>query len=395
MNPLLQWAAHPLVHRLGWTLLHFLWQGAVIAALFALAQTAWPKRSGHACYLTGCLALLLMLAAPLLTFALLRTGRPISAESSVGGQLLNPPGVAETAGAQVAVGQMSQIGQMGQPPAAFPPAPNPQSTLFPSLHPEHFLPLFVLAWLLGVSALSLRLLVSSLHVARVKRRGHEPPGAAWLERLDRLKAALQISRPVRLVKSVLVEVPTVAGWLRPVILLPAAALSGLPPAQLETILAHELAHIRRHDYLVNLLQNALETLLFYHPAVWWISSAVRAEREICCDEIAVKICGDRLVHAQALAALEQLRSARPSLALGADGGSLLERIRRLSGAPAGRCFPGRRRAGGALVAALVALIFISLLHHPSSNAMAQTTLSAVQTGKATSANPQSAIPNPQ
>jgi beta-lactamase regulating signal transducer with metallopeptidase domain/HEAT repeat protein len=413
MNPLLQWAAHPLVHRLGWTLLHFLWQGAAIAGLFAAAQTAWPKRSGNARYLTGCLALLLLLAAPLITFGLLRTERSVPVVFSAGGPPSNqtdptdptdPSAVAETAGSRAEVGRMGQIGQMKQPRPAFAPAPNPQSEIrnpqlsVSSFYPEKLLPFLVFAWLLGVSALSLRLLISSLHVARLKRRGHEPPGADWLERLDRLKAALQISRPVRLVKSVLVEVPAVVGWLRPVILLPAAALTGLAPAQLETILAHELAHIRRHDYLVNLLQNALETLLFYHPAVWWISSAVRSEREICCDEIAVKICGDRLVHARALAALEQLRAARPSLALGADGGSLLERIRRLSGAPAGRSFPSRRRAGGALVAALVTLIFISLLHQPSSIAKAQPTPSAVQSGsqrpEAASANPQLAAPKP-
>ena len=250
----------------------------------------------------------------------------------------------------------------------------PLQTAPPVLDSEKFIRGFVFVWLVGVSGLSLRLLFSSLQVARWKRRGNEPLGAPWLEQLHRLQAAMQISRPVRLVKSVLVEVPTVLGWLRPVILLPAASLTGLTPDQLESILAHELAHIRRHDYLVNLLQNALETLLFYHPAVWWVSSCVRAEREICCDEIAVRLCGDRLGHAQALTTLEELRGGRPTLALGADGGSLLERIRRLSGTSAGGSFPSRRSAGGALVAALVAVILISLLHHPSSNAAPNTNL---------------------
>jgi len=387
MNTLLQWGGHPAVDRLGWTLLHFLWQGAVIAALFAVAQTGLRRRSSHARYWTGCLALALMLAAPVITFLALGAERTVPVALAAGGtrsSAARPPALD---------GQGGQSGQRGQPraPIPLPAYLNPNLNLNlpapPSLLSGKLIPGLVLVWLLGVSALSIRLLFSSLHVARLKRRGHEPPGEPWLTRLDRLRAALQISRPVRLVKSFLIEVPAVVGWLRPVILLPAASLAGLTPAQLEAILAHELAHVRRHDYLVNLLQNALETLLFYHPAVWWISSCVRAEREICCDEIAVKLCGDRLVYAQALAALEQLRAGRPALALGADGSSLLERIRRLSGAPGGGSFQDLRRAGGALVAALVAVILVALLHHPSNNAKAQGTRPAAPNQTNTAAGP--------
>ena len=96
----------------------------------------------------------------------------------------------------------------------------------------------------------------------------------------------------------MVEVPTVIGWLRPVVLMPASALSGMGPQQLEAILAHELAHIRRHDYLVNLLQTVVETLLFYHPAVWWLSGRIRVERENCCDDLAVSLCGDPYAYAE-------------------------------------------------------------------------------------------------
>ena len=103
---------------------------------------------------------------------------------------------------------------------------------------------------------------------------------------------LGLPAAAHVVESALVDVPTVVGWLRPAILLPVAAIATLTPAQVEAILAHELAHIRRHDYAVNLLQTIAETLLFYHPAVWWLSKRIRAEREHCCDEIAVEICGD-------------------------------------------------------------------------------------------------------
>ena len=135
-------------------------------------------------------------------------------------------------------------------------------------------------------------------------------------------------------ESLLVEVPTVIGWLRPMILLPASALVGLSPQQLESLLVHELAHIRRHNYLVNLVQTTVETLLFYHPAVWWVSQQVREEREDCCDDLAVAVCGDVLVYARALAELEQLRAVGPHLAVAANGGHLLRRIQRLIGSPA-------------------------------------------------------------
>ncbi len=162
---------------------------------------------------------------------------------------------------------------------------------------------------------------------------------------------LEIRRAVAFLESSAVSVPMVVGWLRPVVLVPASTLTGLSPRQLEAILAHELAHVRRHDYLVNLLQTAVETLLFYHPAVWWVSVQIRRERESCCDDLAVAVCGDRLGYARALVDLESLRTPAPRLVLAASGGSLSDRVRRLVGAP-GR--PSRRPwAAGLLALALL------------------------------------------
>jgi HEAT repeat protein len=154
----------------------------------------------------------------------------------------------------------------------------------------------------------------------------------WWQTLRRLCGQLRVKRPVRLLESALVKVPMVIGWLRPVILLPAGALTGLTTRQLEAIIAHELAHIRRHDYLVNLLQALIETLLFYHPAVWWVSRQIRREREHCCDDLAVAVCGDAFTYARALLEMERLRAGGPQLALAANGGSLMNRIQRLVGA---------------------------------------------------------------
>ena len=132
-------------------------------------------------------------------------------------------------------------------------------------------------------------------------------------------------------RSALVQVPTVIGHLRPLVLLPINALTGLSTDQLRGLLAHELAHVQRYDYLVNITQTIIETLLFYHPAVWWMGRVIRQERENACDDLAAEVC-DRRTYAQALAAMESLR-ATPMPALGARDGVLLPRIRRILGLP--------------------------------------------------------------
>jgi hypothetical protein len=125
------------------------------------------------------------------------------------------------------------------------------------------------------------------------------------------------------------EVPAVVGWLRPIVLVPASIFTGLSAEQIDALLAHELAHVRRYDYLINLLQTAAETLFFYHPAVWWVNRKIREERENCCDDLAVEVCGSTLAYVRALTDMEQMRRSTPRLAMAADGGSLLNRVQRL------------------------------------------------------------------
>jgi RND family efflux transporter MFP subunit len=175
--------------------------------------------------------------------------------------------------------------------------------------------------------------------------------------LVRLIDYFHITWPVELAESALVEVPTVIGWMKPIVLLPATAISGLTSEQLEALLAHEIAHIRRHDYLVNLVQTAIETLLFYHPVVWWVSSCIRQEREHCCDDMAVAVCGNRLAYARSLMTLEELRAAVGPWALAVGGGRLLPRIRRIVGAPAAaRCPAGYWLAGVFLMTLSISIV---------------------------------------
>jgi TonB family protein len=155
-------------------------------------------------------------------------------------------------------------------------------------------------------------------------------------------------------KSALVEVPTVIGWLRPVVLVPVSCFTGLSSAQIEAILSHELAHIRRHDYLVSVFQSVIEALLFYHPAVWWVSKQVRRERECCCDDMAVGVGGDALAYAKALSYLEERRSSLPEVALGANGGVLTMRIKRLLGCT-------ERSAASQLAAMMVLMVVVATI----------------------------------
>jgi uncharacterized protein (TIGR03435 family) len=180
-----------------------------------------------------------------------------------------------------------------------------------------------------------------------------PASAEWQRIFNRLKASLSVSRPVRLLVSGRVQAPAALGWLRPIVLVPVGALAGLPAAQLEALLLHELAHIRRHDYLIHILQSAVEAVFFYHPAVWWISGHMRAERELCCDDIAVSVTGDAVLYARALAEFDSARSIQPTV-MAATGGSVAHRIARLLGQPS----TSRRPSCGPGTAATVILFAI-------------------------------------
>jgi len=233
-----------------------------------------------------------------------------------------------TATSPVAPGPMSGPGSQAAPLAGTPAA---QVTVRIRAALEPTLPWVVLVWFGGVVALSLRLASGWLVTRQLGRVGTSSVPDACRAAVARLATRLRISRPVRVLESAVVQVPAVIGWLRPVILLPASALTGLTPLQLDALLAHELAHVRRYDYLVNLIQSVIETLLFYHPAVWWVSQQVREEREHCCDDLAVAVCGDAHFYATALLGMERLRVTPPAFALAAVGrkGSLMGRIRRL------------------------------------------------------------------
>ena len=299
------------VERLGWTLVHFLWQGLSIALLYAAARRVMARRSSpNGRYLLACAALAAMMAAPLVTWRLMR---PSDASPGAAYHIRSIPPAPATSDVAAAT------------------LPDSVRATVSSVQPAQFLPWVVIVWLAGAAAFWVRLAGGWVVAARMRSMLVRRAPPEWQETLRKLGARIGLSRPVRLLVSALVQVPTVVGWLRPVVLVPVGALGGLPAEHLEALLLHELAHIRRHDYLVNMLQSVAEALLFYHPAVWWVSGHIRAERELCCDDVAVSVSGDALTYARALAQLESYRPAHLSAALAANGGSLADRIARLLG----------------------------------------------------------------
>jgi beta-lactamase regulating signal transducer with metallopeptidase domain len=231
------------------------------------------------------------------------------------------------------------------------------------------MPRVVGLWSAGAILLGLWRLVGWLAVGRLCRRGVRPAPAELQALLDRLTERMPIHPTVRLLESTLATVPAVVGALRPVILLPVGIVTGLSPHELELILAHELAHIRRWDYLANLTQSAIETCLFYHPAVWWVSRCIRVERERCCDDAVVKTTGARMFYARTLTRLAELRSDRraPRPAVAADDGSLLDRIRRILGLPdeQRRWATARLVGGGAAMSIVAGLVGFAALAEPA------------------------------
>ena len=310
------------ISALGWALVHFAWQGAALALLLAVTLTVLPATAARTRYTLSLLTLTLMLALPIGTGVRLfnraiahvsADARPTAIEPAKNNAALSPsPASARPNGVESHAQEKSLA------------APVRIRTLL-----EPVLPWLVVLWLLGVIALSVRLAHGWMMARRLRTEGTREISGALQLILSRLAQRLRVTRPVRLVESLVMEVPAVVGWLRPVILVPTSALSGLTPQQLEVLLAHELAHVRRYDYVVNIMQCMIETLLFYHPAVWWVSRRVREEREHCCDDLVVAICGDPQLYASALVGMERLRPATPRLALAATGGSLLHRVRRL------------------------------------------------------------------
>jgi beta-lactamase regulating signal transducer with metallopeptidase domain len=333
----------PPIELLGWTLLHFVWQGILVAAVLAGALYLLRTHSPRVRYVVGCAALLGILALPVGT-GMVISEHVLSAESPS-----SPSGSS--------VEGRTEVPAMSPVPSA---APSPSAAAWRTWiagQVQPALPWIVVAWGVGVLVFAVRLGGGAWHVRRLRRSSQAVP-AEWQDRLRRLADRMGVGASVALRQSDRVESPVLAGWWRPVILVPAGFLSGLPPKQVEALLLHELAHVRRRDVLVGRLQAMVETLLFFHPATWWISQQVRRAREACCDDLVVQAGSERTTYAQALAALAERAvegTATTAWAPAATDGSLLDRIQRLVVPPEAPSTAGRRLS---IVAAALLMVIV-------------------------------------
>lgn len=294
----MSWLDHALVEALGLSLLHFLWQGALIGLLYAASLPLMRGSSAQSRYVAAVIAMALLALAPPVTLAVLLDGAAATTSAAIPNQsaAVSLSGFAAGSTADQATSIMHWI---------------------------------VAAWLAGVIVLSARLLMGWQFLRRLRRSADRTAAESLAPRLTALARRLKIGRPVAVAVSDRIRSPVVIGWLKPLVLLPPAVMTGLPTRQLEMVLAHELAHVRRLDHLVNLCQTVVETVLFYHPVVRWVSRRIRVERENACDDLAVAVTDDRLAYVEMLASLEKLRFRGPRLALAVHDGQMLSRIRRL------------------------------------------------------------------
>ena len=372
------WLSADVMHALGWALIHSLWQCLGLAALAAILM-AFSRRPTIR-YLVATAALVAMLAAPVLTFiVLLKPAAPVHAllppspgpRFFVGPAAANPPSIPS-----MTLGEAATAVNKGAVFAADSPKRFLLSRFLSSdFHAPNILPWLVGAWLCGVALFSLRFAGGLLLLEHKRSRHFGAPSPRILEICQDLQRQLGLNRAIRYLECGWLQAPAAIGWIRPIVLLPVFALTGLSEVQLRAVIAHELAHIRRLDSLVNLLQILIETLLFYHPAIWWLNKRIRAERELCCDEIAVSLTGNRLEYAKALTLMADWERP-PALAMAANRGPLSERIFHILGK---KPFGGRRLLGltgsilflaAALGAAnaLFAIAYpIPALHHAKAN----------------------------
>lgn len=340
-----------LVERLGWTLLHFVWEGLILALLLAVALLLTRRKTSTVRYGLASGTLLLMGLLPVATFMATAPADPLVSHQ------ITAQGVVLT----VHLAAPRTIDQL--------------------VHP--YLPGLVLGWGCGALMLTLRMLGGLVQVELLKRRGRQASEEIQLL-FNEAARRLGVRRKVIFRICDQTRIPCAIGVFRVVVLMPAEMITRLPVEYLEALLLHELAHVRRHDYLVNLLQTLLETVLFYHPAVWWVSKVIREEREHCCDDLAVKVLGSPVAYARALTTLEEQRSALPHLSLAANGGTLLSRIQRIFGIT----LPSRFTHSALPLAAVLALTVTTTsaavqahAHKPNKSTVKKTTKSSKQAPK--------------
>ncbi|MFZ6013867.1 MAG: M56 family metallopeptidase [Bacteroidota bacterium] len=314
MNSLTEFLSSTWTQTLGWTLLNSLWQGLVVMLITVLALRLIPSRNSYARYIISCSGMLLLIVMNLGTFFYLANENSSEA-------LLNQK-IQQAANVE-SMSTLYSSSEISQPAVE-------QWIMATEDWLKSNMTWIIWCWALGTLLFSLRLIFGWWYVNTLSREAITL-NDHWNNLLEKLAQQLQVDRVVTLAQSSRIHAPVVIGYVKPIILLPAGLLSGLTAEQVETILIHELAHIKRHDFLINLIQSLVEAIFFFNPFVWIMSRIIRREREYCCDDAVVTRHGNALTYAHALAQLEEVRLSHTTMALSIaeNKSQLLNRIKRI------------------------------------------------------------------
>ncbi len=320
--------SHNLNYALGWTVIHSLWQAMVIALLSGVVMIVLRNKTAKTRYLLSNLALMTVLLSAIVTFCIYYDF------SKEAGQLVFIPDTSVVGSSEASPTLNLTTTDIRHPNSDI-EAPLSISGL--KLYFNRHIYLIVTIWVLGVALFMLRLLSSISYVYYLKSKMNFPADEYWQELLNGLAAKVNVQKGIELVESALVRSPMVIGHLKPVILFPIGAINRLNPNEVEAILAHELAHVMRNDYAFNIIQSVIEALFYFHPAVWWISAQIRAERENCCDDVAIELCGNSMTYAKSLVSVQEMAYYSPQMAMAFAGKSgknqLLMRVQRVLNQP--------------------------------------------------------------
>ncbi len=337
MDVLLNFISEDLIYALGWTVMHSIWQGFLIAIIMAFAFQVLRKKSAKVRYEIATISLFMVLVSAVSTFIWYfgSAGEIIEQQMTLSGQTVVGEQLSDT-------------------------------TILQSFRESciayfnNHLPMIVLIWMVGAGFFILRLFGGLIYIQRLKHQKITLLSPYWQSKVQSIAAKIPNKKVVQIFESASVKVPMVIGHLKPYILLPIGAINQLDEKEVEAIIAHELGHVFRNDFLLNIVLSFIEVFFYYHPAVWWISGNIRLERENCCDDIAIKICGDSLIYAKALVRLQEINTYAPTFAMPFSGqkNQLLNRIKRILNQPQSRSNIVERMAATCFL--LLAIVFMSV-----------------------------------
>jgi bla regulator protein blaR1 len=345
-----------IVNAFGWTIFHILWQGTLIALFTGLLLRILNRKSSQLRYLITLCSLLLVVGLSVFNFVnnYEKKGFALNQDLVFSNETVS----SHELPLRVFSNLDTKISETGILKSIF----NGINNL------SGYFPLIVSLWFIGVGLFLIRFIFSYLFTSRLRTVGIIDIQDEWLQKFNEIGNKLHVKRTVRFIESTLIKVPIVLGYLKPIVIIPAEMLLGIPRNQIEAIVAHELAHIRRNDYIINVIQTIIETVFFFHPAVWYLSSKISNERENCCDDIALTVCDGSLVYAKALVSIQDLSLRKHYAAVAFSGRKkhLLNRIKRMIMKPKGKSnFTDKIIAATIILSAIVALSFTYGAEYPS------------------------------